>query len=150
MTLYTYVQGQEELRQAMIRRGFAMICAACRAHSTLDGQLKWWGGARAYVDFAQQNPNLYRLMFSDPVADSPGDERVLRDGLQPLLDRVRERLAERGLTGEELRHQAMAATGRYWICLHGLASLAIAGRLNVLGNDLDSLLADLLDRVAPD
>ncbi len=147
MTLYTYVDGQRGLHRAMVRRGFEMLGEHCCQASTLVTDHSWRGGARAYVSFAVENPNLYKLMFDVPMQSD--DEDLLHGGFQPLLDRVIEQLSTRGHTGKQLEREARAAAGRYWIGLHGLATLAIAGRLVVLEGDLDHLLDDLLERVAP-
>jgi hypothetical protein len=87
-------------------------------------------------------------MFAAPVEDA-GEVQLLMNGFAPLLARVTARLSEAGLDGEPLRLAALKAAGRYWIALHGLASLAIAGRLPVLEADAEHLLEDLLERVAP-
>lgn len=147
MTLYTYVEGQHGLQRDMVRRGFEMIGEHCCASSTLATEHSWRGGAKAYLDFAVQNPNLYKLMFDVPMAKDDAD--LLHGGFQPLLDRVTEQLSCSGISGQRLSREARAAAGRYWISLHGLATLAIAGRLVVLEGDLDQLLDDLLPRVAP-
>lgn len=149
MTLYTYVRGQDELRRAIMSRGFEMLHAGCRNASTLGSARGWAGGARHYVRFAVENPNLYHLMFSTPMAGVK-DGEILQGGLRPLLERVRERLQKRGLKGAALERESLAAAGRFWIALHGLASLAIAGRLHVLRRDPEAILDDLLPRVQPD
>jgi hypothetical protein len=65
---------------------------------------------------------------------------------------VRQRLEAQGqsLGAAALRREALRQAGRYWIALHGLATLALSGRLKVLETDLDTLIDDLLERVAPD
>ena len=90
--------------------------------------------------------------MSRPVTDeAPTRWRdLLEGGFEPFLERVMERLATKGLSGAALRREALAAAGRHWIALHGLAMLANSGRLHVLESDLDTLLDDLLPRVAPD
>lgn len=150
MTLYTYFRGQDELRREMTRLGFEQLATACRDASSLGTRRGWRGGAAAYVQFAIENPNLYELMFRMPYASAPADQEILEGGFRNLLDRVLERFEGKGLSGSELNRQARAAAGRFWIALHGLASLAIAGRLVVLDDDLDGLLEDLIPRVQPD
>ena len=150
MTLYTYVSGQDDLRRAMIGKGFEMLSAGCQQASTLDTPSAWQGGSRRYIQFAIENPNLYRLMFADPMSDSAEDRATLEHGIAPLREKIRSRLTSRGMTGRRLEHQATVAMGRFWIALHGLASLAIANRLSVIGRSVDQLLEDLLARVAPD
>lgn len=149
MTLYTYFPGQEGLRRAMIQRGFEMLQRGCEAASTLGTDLGWWGGTRHYLQFALNNPNLYRLMFSLPTTAADADEQMFRGEFQKFLDKVRQQAVHEGMTAHELERQARRDAGRLWIALHGLASLAIDGRLSVLGGDLDQHLRDILDRVSP-
>lgn len=147
MTLYTYISGQDALRQAMIRRGFDVLGESCCQASTLDTDGSWQGGARAYLQFARRWPNLYMLMFADPIA--AGDEDILAAGFQPLQDIIAEKLEADGLTGDKLRREARRRAGRYWISLHGLASLVITNRATVLEGTIDDVLDDLLEHVKP-
>jgi AcrR family transcriptional regulator len=148
MTLYTYVDGQDGLRREMIRRGFEMLHEGCES-STPEGEpCDFAAGGRSYLRFAIENPNLYNLMFAAP--DGGNTQELLAGGFQPLLEEVRERLAQNGVPAEELDRRAVTAAGRFWIALHGLASLAIANRLSVLGGDHERLLNDLLERVKPE
>lgn len=148
MTLYTYVDGKHGLHREMVRRGFNMLNTGCAENSTLDQAEGWRGGARAYLNFAINNPKLYKLMFDHFMADD--DQDLLHGGFQHLFDKVKNRLHCDGCAHDDLDRQARARAGRFWIALHGLATLAIAGRLCVLEGGLDHLLDDLLKHVAPD
>jgi len=151
MTLYTYFENRSALLRAMIREGFARLSAACEAASTLRTESSWRGGARAYLHFATDHPALYKLLFDFPLEPDPGGEDLVAAGMAPLLGKVRARLEARGeLAGAALERRARRDTARFWIALHGLASLAIADRLAATGSDLETLLEELLDRVAPD
>jgi AcrR family transcriptional regulator len=151
MTLYTYVNGQDELRRELTRRGFQMIHESCersgKAHE-LDGG--WIEGARAYLDFARHNPNLYEVMFSIPLSRTPADEEIFDAGFQPLIDLVKMRLMRKGMSESRVDELAHRQAAVYWVGLHGLATLAIAGRLDCPECNADDLLVDLLARVAPD
>ncbi|MGB0766591.1 MAG: TetR/AcrR family transcriptional regulator [Phycisphaeraceae bacterium] len=152
MTLYTYVDGLEDLHQRIIARGFEMIHQNCCDASASGRQHDhdWMPGARAYVQFAIQNPNLYHLMFSTPV--DPDDEQfdqIMQGGFAGLHEVVRDRLGSLGLSDAALEVETRRAAGRYWIALHGLASLAIAGRMQTLHGSLDDVLRHLVDAVAP-
>ena len=147
MTLYTYVDGQRELHREMVRRGFAMLHRRCKASSTLGTPEGWRGGSQAYIRFAIDHPNLYKLMFDTPMAED--DRDLMQGGFEPLMEKVRAHLAAEGLDGDRLEEKACAATRRYWIALHGLAMLAIAGRLDCDDCDLDTILDDMLPRIAP-
>ena len=154
MTLYTYVEGQTGLRLAMAQRGLDMLQNGCNAASTLDAlgttAQKWRGGSRAYVQFAIDHPNLYDLMFHVHPTKGGPDGAFLHGGFQRFLDLVREHPHDGDLDEHELEQNALKRAERLFIALHGLASLAIAARLEVLGGDIDRLLDDLLAHVAPD
>ncbi|MEM9414194.1 MAG: TetR/AcrR family transcriptional regulator [Planctomycetota bacterium] len=162
MTLYTYIDGQPGLHRAMVARGFDIIhqncSAACEAQHEQreqgqlpdDGSGGWSGGARSYVQFAVDHPNLYRLMFDTPVdEDDEQFDQLMHGGFQGLHTVVRERLEAQGLKGKQLDTETRKLAGRYWIALHGLATLAIAGRMQVLHGTLDEVLLHLLEAVAP-
>lgn len=155
MTLYTYIDGQPGLHRAMVQRGFDIIhqnCSAACEFKQQDNQDShdWSGGARAYVQFAIQHPNLYRLMFDTPVdEDDEQFDQIIQGGFQGLHTVVRERLEAQGLKGKQLDTETRKLAGRYWIALHGLATLAIAGRMQVLHGTLDEVLLHLLEAVAP-
>ena len=149
MTLYTYIDGQDGLRLAMTQYGFDLMASGCREASTLGTPRGWRGGANHYLRFAVENPHLYKLMFATRIDQSAADEQILRRGFQPLLERVKEQMTLRGVPANQIERDALLFAGRYWIALHGLASLAIAGRLGVLDADLDQLLDSLVERVAP-
>lgn len=148
MTLYTYVDSKQGLHREMVRRGFEMLNRGCAERSTLGTAERWRGGGMAYLRFALDNPNLYKLMFDQFMAEDDAD--LLHGGFQHLFDKVRDRIACSKPQIEDLDRAARASAGRFWIALHGLATLAIAGRLVVLEGSLDHLLDDLLEHVAPD
>ena len=162
MTLYTYIDGQAGLHRAMVARGFDIIhhnCStACQAQQDQHAQGKhpddrsggWSGGARAYVRFAIEHPNLYHLMFTTPVdEDDDRFDAIMHGGFRGLWEVVHQRLAQQGLEGKTLDTETRQLAGRYWIALHGLATLAIAGRMQVLHGTLDEVLLHLLEAVAP-
>ena len=152
MTLYTYVDGLEDLHRQIIAKGFEIIHHNCSTACETQGKHDhdWMPGARSYVRFAIEHPNLYHLMFATPV--DPDDEQfdqIMHGGFAGLLEAVSEQLAQTGLSGKALEIETRKAAGRYWIALHGLATLAIAGRMQVLHGKLDDVLQHLVDAVAP-
>lgn len=152
MTLYTYIKDKHDLQREMVREGFKMLNTGCAEQSTHESQKSWRGGARAYLQFAIDHPNLYKLMFDHFIVED--DHDLLHGGFQHLFDKVKERM-QAGQCGQQPAHksldcEARARAGRFWIALHGLATLAIAGRLVVLEGNLEQLLDDLLLHVAPD
>lgn len=148
MTLYTYVDGQHGLHREMVRRGFEMLSCHADEAGTPTCAEDWLAGGRRYLQFAMDRPNLYKLMFDHPM--EPSDRELLLGGFEPYLDCVTKYLVSQGLTdADTLSLEARRRAGRWWVALHGLAMLALAGRLCVLEGDLDDLLRDLLPRVGP-
>ncbi|MEM6554123.1 MAG: TetR/AcrR family transcriptional regulator [Planctomycetota bacterium] len=152
MTLYTYLDGQDALRQAMVRRGFELLHDDDEHDDEpaedLTGADHWRACSQHYIDFALERPNLFRLMFDTPLP--PQDDDLLSAAFEPFLEVVRNRIAPHSkLTGPALDAEARRQAGRYWIAIHGLATLASANRLDVLQQDTMALLDDLLQRVAP-
>ena len=147
MTVYTYIDGQDHLRREIIRRGFRMLKCSCQARCDANAEHSWAASARNYIDFALAYPKLYQLMFASPIPDDDAGRQLLDEEFAPLIERVREKLGDAAHNVGE--RQIRAAATRYWIALHGLASLAIADRLPFLYGTLDEVLIDLLERVAP-
>ena len=152
MTLYTYVDGLDDLHRQIIARGFHIIHSNCSiaCENSRKHEHDWMPGARAYVRFAIEHPNLYHLMFATPIdRDDEQFDQIIHGGFAGLHQVVSERLASTGLTGKQLETETRKAAGRYWIALHGLATLAIADRMQVLHGSLDDVLEHLVDAVAP-
>lgn len=150
MTLYTYVQGQDELCRAIIRRGFDMLNSRCNnASESLPNGQNWQAGARTYINFATENPALYHLMFSMPMKNDQADKDVITGGFAPLCECVREQMTQKGMSEKMIDKELPMAVSRFWIALHGLASLAISGRLAAYDKSLEVYIDDLLERVAP-
>ena len=149
MTLYTYVEGQQGLHREMVRRGFEMLGCQADDHDPPTCSDDWLAGGRRYLQFALDHPNLYKLMFDHPMGAS--DQDLLHGGFQPYLNCVSQYLESQGSVppDTDLAQEAQRRAGRWWVALHGLAMLALAGRLCVLGGDVDALLRDLLPRVGP-
>jgi len=149
MTLYTYFPNRAAIRDALHRRGFAMLHASCERASDGDEPLSWRRSARQYVEFARSNPRLYELMFTTPVAgrDAEQSYALLAEQFEPFQSRVREKLSAAG-DGEAVEEaDARRAAVRYWVALHGLASLVASGRQ--IPADVDKLLGDIVERMAP-
>jgi AcrR family transcriptional regulator len=80
---------------------------------------------REYLDFAEKNPNLYRLVFEAPLDEQSSTDhpvyyytyRAARDALQ--------RMAEAGGQQADPRYGAMMG----WTMLHGFSSLMMSGVL---------------------
>jgi hypothetical protein len=93
--------------------------------------------AEAYVCFAVENPSHYRVMFSAPL-DGAADPELSREGaaaFQVLLDA----LVEQQATGLVQPDAPLPLARFIWALVHGIAMLAIDGRLPHAKADITTL-----------
>ncbi|KIT17052.1 TetR/AcrR family transcriptional regulator [Jannaschia aquimarina] len=95
--------------------------------------------ARAYAGFVSDQPNLWSAVFEGPVGErgtNPNDERVAA-----LLSRLDDRVT--ASLGQERKAEARIL----WGAVHGLVSLSVTGRAQLLGlPDLDEAVTALVTR----
>ncbi|MEU2711986.1 TetR/AcrR family transcriptional regulator [Streptomyces sp. NPDC007205] len=108
-----------ELLSAIARRGFDDLAARVRstpAHGSASPRARVAALARAYLQFALDNPGMYELMFRHDLLES--GRLGLRETSLPLFGVLA------GLIGE-VRPEADArrVAGALWANLHGIAQL---------------------------
>ena len=141
--LYSHFRGKREIIGAVALEGAAEMAAALRdAASAADGpRARVTALARTYLDFAARNPAVYDAMFqldgglAFAKADTP---EPLKDAFAALLESLGE------VAGDGV-HPALF-TEVFWAALHGLATLARAGRLPP--EDTERRTELLVDRLA--
>ena len=92
--------------------------------------------ARAYVSYAVEHPHAFDLITRHDVLAGSG--RELRATSLPLLQQWQTRFAEQH---PDAPNAAATAT---WAAVHGVASLASRGALDLVGADSEELLDQLL------
>ena len=102
--------------------------------------------ARAYVRFALENPEHYRILFmgrSDLTPEQYADERILESGafggLVALVQRCLDDGRFRSGVGD-----AVTIAHSLWATVHGIASIAVA-KPNVPGPPVEARLSAALD-----
>jgi AcrR family transcriptional regulator len=123
--LYKHFSGMDQVAAAVAIDGFAELARLLRAART--GARKPDAAltrvARAYLDFARDNPAVYDAMFTGRTTlrfaepDSPPELVAAFDGLRQAVS----------LIASET--EADTLTEVFWAALHGLASLSRGGRL---------------------
>jgi len=141
--LYGHFEGKDAIVTAVALEGYGELATSLHEARQAAGspEAEARAVAGAYLEFARANPAVYEAMFSLSVdlafatSDTPApvhDSFVeLRDALAPLAG-----------PGD-----VETFTETVWSALHGLASLARAGRLRP--DFADQRLALLMDRLAP-
>ena len=98
-----------------------------REKAESDAASKMLASGLGYIDFAVDNPELFRLMFTSqkPNRENQSFSKASRVAFNQLLDDVH------GLTQKDPNEdqQAMQRVISNWAQVHGLAELIIAGRV---------------------
>lgn len=141
MAAYRHFADKDALFAAIADQGFQALAKVSEPASAIaDPQERLFTLARAYADFAFSRPQLYRLMFAEPldlqaVAQvSEGSSAAYR----PLRDAVVAALAPGADEGA-----VTDAIVRLWSVLHGYVTLRMANRLPRLATAEDRLYAVL-------
>ncbi|ADI08146.1 putative TetR family transcriptional regulator [Streptomyces bingchenggensis BCW-1] len=124
--LYSHFRGKREIIGAVPLEAAAEMAAALRAAAyAADGpRARVTALARAYLDFAEHNPAVYDAMF---LLDG-GLAFAEEDTPEPLKDAFAALLETLGEVAGDGVHPGLF-TEVFWAALHGLATLARAGRL---------------------
>jgi len=123
--LYSHFENRDAIIEAVALEGFSELAVAMH-----DGRTKarspeaaLRGTVRAYVEFARANPALYDAMFT-LATDLPFGRPEAPAQLHDAFDEIRK--AVEPLAGSR---DPETLTEIVWSSMHGLASLARAGRL---------------------
>lgn len=129
--IYTHFRDKSDLMRELCRNDFGALAEKTvrlrRVRDPVERILKM---GRAYIRFALEHPNHYRLMFMTPHPDvepEPADLAQIgdpdRDGYAMLVE-ANEQAIEQGRFRPEFRDPHLAAQV-LWAGVHGLASLQV-------------------------
>lgn len=129
---YHHFADREAVLRALAARGFGRLAAALAAGgSSAAGGAGFLEMGVAYVRFAAEHPDLFRLMFGAEVAKGRGKDPALRaasdEAFGVLLEGVRR--LDPAAPGAMVKQRAVAA----WSVVHGLAALLLDDQLQVAG-----------------
>jgi AcrR family transcriptional regulator len=127
--IYEYFNSKEDLLLELVREGYAGQLRAIEKarNSSDDPEEALLAMARAWCRFAFESPDLYQVMYglggvSFPVAE-------LEKGGEKIAETIAEVLAEVLVKNGKETEDVWAKVTLAWGTLHGLVSLAMAGRL---------------------
>ena len=142
--LYSHFRGKREIIGAVALEGATEMAVAMRAatRAAVAGpRARVAALARAYLDFAARNPAVYDALFNLDGGLAFAQEETpepLKDAFAALLETLREVAGDGADPG--------LFTEVFWAALHGLATLARAGRLPP--QDTERRVELLVDRLA--
>lgn len=128
-SLYAHFATKHDLVAEVCARAFRQLAARLESISSdLGGRSRLEISARAYIDFALEQPDAYRVAF---MLEEPGRDRALQNpgpvmsaGLETFGHHHRIVVDELGPGRSE--QEIMIVSQSLWASLHGLASLLIA------------------------
>lgn len=134
MAPYRHFADKAALLSAVAEQGFAALAGALAAADTdPDPRGALIGQGLAYIGFARARPALFRLMFAS-------DFKLALDSDSGAFATLANRVASVGAA------DAQAATVLSWAAVHGLAMLALDGRLPDLDPEGERRVVMLLAR----
>jgi len=141
--LYRYFASKEELLDAIRAEGFVLMGLALeRARQSATSPRDAARGAiRAYLQFATDEPERFRLMYEMHQGE-------LQSAPHVKLERQRAfSIAEEIASQDSASANPTLAAHLLWVSAHGLAALAMAQQLD-LGCSYEELVEPLIDRIA--
>ncbi|MHB9002533.1 MAG: TetR/AcrR family transcriptional regulator [Coriobacteriia bacterium] len=144
-TIYLYFKCRDDLLDQTVNHAFEIMTNAIASAESGSTPSRIRQTGRAYVAWALDNPNMYRLMFEHGYLGDTTPEAIQarRSGLRRLGELVAQGRDEGLNIGGEVPVQQLIYMA--WATLHGIASLAISGRM--FGNPGEMIpLSELRDR----
>lgn len=129
--LYEHFRNKEELLAAAARRGFGELETRLREIGSVEGDARIVALGVAYLDFAHEKPESYRVMHGLDGAST--DPKVVGAGAWAVCDLVSREFTAWARKEEVHGLDPLATTELLWCLVHGIASLCLADRLDVSG-----------------
>jgi AcrR family transcriptional regulator len=147
---YRHFRNKEEMIAAVATEGYqeltAAMAAAAKEQADALNRLKYAG--LAYIRFALRRPEHFTVMFEAPFSEQqhPDAARAAKEAFSTLVSLVEECQEKKRLPSGDAGEYALLA----WSMVHGIAKLAITGRLPYRGTaDVMKFAAFVIDQSLP-
>lgn len=140
-TVYVYFKDKNAILHALHTKGFLELRNRFLVLlNVADPMERLKAAGKVYIQFAQEQPDMYDLMFStkepiDFVKDAPGDE--WNEG-KATFGFVRTMIHDCMASGHFAGHESEAMAFLIWSIVHGMCSLTISRRTDVVDLGLPS------------
>ena len=137
-TPYRYFKNKADIFAAVRQSEFQRMADQTEqvAQQQIDPQKKLVALARAYVNFAMERPDAYRVMYSVNQQDEqryPDLLKQIKRTQQPMANAVHEAIEDGSIHGDPLNIVHVL-----WAGLHGIISLHLSDKLH-MGRDIHEL-----------
>ena len=141
--IYRYYAGKDELFAAIRVEGFAQVreLLANEKQKADSPTAAVRNTVQAYLHFAIEEPGLYRLMYELDQGEVPARDDV-HGARQRAFEEARG-IADDAIAAGIMRGDRNVVAHLFWIVLHGVVALKLAGQLD-LGASLDDLIDPIL------
>jgi len=146
--IYRHFASKDALIETMIEAGFVRFDEAISPllnKSTEPLIERFYKSGKAYIEFAKTHPNLYRLLFGKKYAHIREKIISIHDEDCSGLVAVKKAVEEGQKSGVLKQEESFERAVLIWSSLHGLASLAIDGFM-----DIDTIVDKLYDTMFQD
>ncbi|MGC4942630.1 TetR/AcrR family transcriptional regulator [Kribbella sp. DT2] len=148
-SIYPHFADRDSILLAVAEQAFAELEAHLRALPPNPGSAERLREVcAAYLEYAQEKPNRYRIMFGAVWSAPQSLERVPDLAVQDLgmnaFDVLREALVDCVEAGTSRSIDPAADAAALWVGLHGLAQLRVAASLFPWPPDLEATLVERL------
>jgi len=132
--IYKHFKNKDALIETIIEKGFEQFDAETTPYLLDDSKAlvdKFYLTGKLYIEFAMQNPNLYRLLFGKKYAHIREELLSIKDedcsGFAALQKTVEDGQKQGILKKDDSYKQAIVI----WATMHGFSSLIIDGFMDV-------------------
>lgn len=143
-TIYLYFKDKDEILYHLHEEAFKDFLARLKPVMAIEKpQKRLVSLAEAYIQFAVENPERYELMF---IMKAPMKRQETwecgKSSFDLLRQTVQECIEQKLVRGSEPEVASLAL----WAQVHGLASLIISGRLEVISpHDISNILTGVME-----
>jgi len=141
--IYKHFKSRDALVEKMIEIGFEKF-DTLTSPILIDKNVplvdRFYKSGKCYIEFAKENPNLYRLLFGKKYAHIRQEIMSIKDENCSGFSALRIAIEEGQATGILKKDSAYKQTIIIWSSLHGLSSLIIDGFM-----DVDELLEEIYE-----
>ena len=134
-TIYLYFKNKKDIMLQLCYQGFEQLLSRQdELEKIADPLERLQAAGRYYLAFAQENPELYELMFATKEVlreSGPDEEGVPLKAFRKFEENVKKCMDVGIFSGAEVETMAISL----WANLHGLASLLIKERLRFVHQD---------------